>query len=95
MGQNISPSNTQDIIRSVDKNSNGVVDFEEFVELMERAKASTGKKNTTSNSEEEELRNAFNVFDKDGNGTISSKELASVMEALGERSLLIFAVGCC
>lgn len=34
---------------------------------------------------EEELRNAFNVFDTDGNGYITRDELGSVMGNLGEK----------
>lgn len=34
---------------------------------------------------EEELREAFKVFDKDGNGYISGAELRHVMTNLGER----------
>ncbi|GFN79319.1 calmodulin [Plakobranchus ocellatus] len=35
-------------------------------------------------SEAKELRDAFSLFDKDGNGTIDIKELAPVMRALGQ-----------
>lgn len=34
--------------------------------------------------EADELKQAFDVFDKDGDGTISAKELEIVMRALGE-----------
>jgi calmodulin len=34
---------------------------------------------------EEELHEAFKVFDKDGNGTISAAELRHVMTNLGEK----------
>ncbi|KAJ2188542.1 RAS1 protein, partial [Coemansia sp. RSA 521] len=36
-------------------------------------------------NEDEELKSAFNVFDKDGNGTICKSELRQVMQSLGER----------
>jgi len=32
----------------------------------------------------DELKAAFNVFDKDGDGTITAKEIEVVMKALGE-----------
>jgi Ca2+-binding EF-hand superfamily protein len=38
----------------------------------------------TAVSEVDELRQAFSVFDKDGDGSISAKELEIVMRALGE-----------
>lgn len=56
---------------------NGEIDFEEFLQMM----ASKIKDQDT----EEEIRDAFRVFDKDGNGLISHKELKLVMSRLGEK----------
>ena len=56
---------------------NGTIDFEEFLLMMARK-----MKDTDS---EEELREAFRVFDKDGNGFISAAELRHVMTNLGEK----------
>lgn len=56
---------------------NGEIDFEEFLQMM-------SKKITTCDTEEE-IRDAFRVFDKDGNGLISSHELRQIMMNLGEK----------
>ena len=48
----------------------GEIDFDEFLQLMAAKQA-----NMTM---EDELRNAFNVFDSDGSGYISSDELKQV-----------------
>lgn len=56
---------------------NGTIDFEEFLQMMARK-----MKDTDS---EDELREAFRVFDKDGNGFISAAELRHVMTNLGEK----------
>jgi calmodulin len=43
------------------------------------------KKKQSGGDPEEELREAFKVFDKDGNGLISASELMHVMTCLGEK----------
>lgn len=42
-------------------------------------------KKMTETDSEEEIREAFKVFDKDGNGQISAAELRHVMTNLGEK----------
>ena len=59
------------MINEVDADGNGTIDFPEFLNLMERK-----MKDTNS---EEELKEAFCVFDKDQNGFISVVELHHVM----------------
>ncbi|KAL5988720.1 hypothetical protein ACLOJK_026821 [Asimina triloba] len=64
------------MIRVVDSNGNGTVEFEEFLYLMGRE--------LKESDAMEELREAFKVFDKDQNGYISANELRLVMINLGE-----------
>jgi EF-hand domain pair len=59
------------------RTGNGTIDFPEFLTMMARK-----MKDTDS---EEEIREAFRVFDKDGNGFISAAELRHVMTNLGEK----------
>uniref|UniRef100_A0A1B0G2V8 EF-hand domain-containing protein n=1 Tax=Glossina morsitans morsitans TaxID=37546 RepID=A0A1B0G2V8_GLOMM len=87
LGQNPTEAELQDMINEVDadgkwKNGktgkrNGTIDFPEFLTMMARK-----MKDTDS---EEEIREAFRVFDKDGNGFISAAELRHVMTNLGEK----------
>ena len=61
---------------------NGTIDFPEFLTMMARK-----MKDTDS---EEELREAFRVFDKDGNGFISASELRHVIRFIQDFFLFIF-----
>ena len=83
LGQNPTEAELQDMINEVDADGlfylterrashldilgNGTIDFPEFLTMMARK-----MKDTDS---EEEIREAFRVFDKDGNGFISAAEL--------------------
>jgi hypothetical protein len=61
----------------IDSDGNGTIDFPEFLTMMARK-----MKDTDS---EEEILEAFKVFDKDGNGFISAAELRHIMTNLGEK----------
>ena len=67
----------QEMINEVDIDGNGKIDFEEFVSLMNRR--------TKETDTEEEVINAFRVFDKDQNDTISSTELRHIMTTIGDK----------
>lgn len=65
------------MIAEVDADGNGAVDFPEFLALLERKMRDAGA--------EDEMREAFQVFDQDQNGFISLDEFRHVMVNLGER----------
>lgn len=65
------------MINEVDADGNGTIDFPEFLTLMARKIKDTDT--------EEELREAFKVFDRDGNQLISAAELRQVRTTLGEK----------
>lgn len=56
---------------------NGVIDFEEFLEMI--------VKEMNKTDTEEEMREAFKIFDRSGNGFITAKELKHGMVYMGER----------
>ena len=61
----------------MDHDGNGLIDFPEFLTLMSQK--------MTATAVEEEIKEAFRVFDMDRNGLISASELRHVMTNLGER----------
>ncbi|KAH7424218.1 hypothetical protein KP509_12G095500 [Ceratopteris richardii] len=77
IGLNPTGAELQDMINEVDVDSSGTVDFNEFLLLMSRKMKETDS--------EEELQEAFKVFDRDHDGFISAAELRYVMTNLGEK----------
>lgn len=77
LGQTPTEAELKEMIAEVDANKDGTIDFKEFLGLMSRQ--------TKERDSQEELKEAFKVFDKDGNGFISAAELRHVMTSLGEK----------
>merc|ERR1712187_508105 len=77
LGQNPTEPDIQDMIATVEPDENGCIDFPDFLSLMARK--------MKDNDTEEELIEAFKVFDRDGDGLISAAELRHVMTNLGEK----------
>ena len=57
----------EDMVNEVDVDQDGSVNFEEFLDMM--------SKSSESGNTQEDIRAAFKVFDKNGDGFISESEL--------------------
>ena len=64
------------LVKEIDKNSDGKVDFDEFIVLM------VGQMN--QGEESEELKEAFNWIDLEEKGHFTEEELREVMKWYGE-----------
>ena len=65
------------MIKEVDLNSDGKIELDEFMTLMAR--------NSPDTQTEDEVINAFRVFDKEGNGLIATAELKHIMMTIGDK----------
>lgn len=64
------------MINEVDSDGDGCIDLNEFIEL--------NTKGVDSDEVMANLKDAFSVYDIDGNGSISAEELQKVMRSLGD-----------
>lgn len=68
----------QEMINEIDQDGNGCISFNEFVYLM--------TKNVHEDGDiEEEIREAFRVFDREGHGFITVPDLCQVLTTLGDK----------
>jgi len=77
IGQNHSEADLRDMIADVDRTNKGAVDFSDFLVMMTRVKRHIDPK--------EQIREAFRVFDRDGNGYIGHTDLKRMMDDQGEK----------
>ena len=75
LGQNPTSEEVNDMIKDVDIDGNGTIDWNEFLALMSR--------HLKDEDGELEIWETFEVFDRDGNGYINTAELRHVMTNLG------------
>lgn len=78
LGLKPSPDQLEALIQKADTNNNGLVEFSEFVALV-----SPELPPAKSPYTEEQLKQLFRMFDRDGNGFITAAELAHSMARLG------------
>merc|ERR1712112_184400 len=76
LGQKPTDAELKQLISEVAPRGRGTIDFQEFLNMMAQLM-------NESNSTQEEIKEAFRVFDRDGSGTISNAELQRVMANLG------------
>jgi calmodulin len=76
LGSDFNLEQIKKIIAKIDTDGNGEIDFDEFLKMMKQK-----NKRTTY---EDDLKEAFRVFDQDGDGTITGAEIQRVFKALGE-----------
>ena len=77
LGQNPTDAEVQDMINEVDVDGSGAMEFPEFCVMMVKKMAESDTEN--------EVREAYRVFDKDRDGFISRAELRMIFSALPER----------
>jgi len=77
IGQNPTDTEVQDMINEVDCNGKGTFEFPAFLKMMARI--------ISDLKAEDDIREAFQFFDSNGNGHISRFELKAVMMNLGEK----------
>ena len=80
------------MIGEVDQDGNGCITFNEFVWLMTRweydfigLECNINFREIHDGEIEEEIREAFRVFDREGNGFITVPDLTEVLLKLGEK----------
>ncbi|XP_052271672.1 calmodulin-A-like [Dreissena polymorpha] len=75
MGVDITKEEVDELVKKIDQDGNGTVDMFEFSQMVAQK--------MQVYDPEKELRDAFAVFDKNGDGKVSVEEIREVVESLG------------
>ncbi|KAK7502857.1 hypothetical protein BaRGS_00005806, partial [Batillaria attramentaria] len=80
LGMDVTEDDVKTIIKELDKNGNGKIEYKEFKAFMQEEM----RKSEEPAEQERAVRMAFRVFDQNGDGFIDVKELKNAMKNLGE-----------
>lgn len=81
LGQAPSDTELRDLVHEVDTDGNGDIDYDEFLEMM----CTQGDLESQDQAiNDEDLEEAFKIFDKNSDGLISAEEIRKGMKSLGE-----------
>lgn len=75
LGEACSERDLQDMIAEVDVSGSGTIEFNEFLFIMARRQ---------KDGSVDDVKSAFSVFDKGGNGVITADDMQRVLASLGE-----------
>ncbi|EAT43328.1 AAEL005222-PA [Aedes aegypti] len=77
LGKNVSDAEVEELLKEVNVDHEGMIHFPDFVAMM-----SIRLRDFNS---EEELKEAFRIFDRNGDGLISADELRAALQSFGEQ----------
>eukprot|EP00930_Biecheleria_cincta_P070323 TRINITY_DN57965_c0_g1_i1.p1 TRINITY_DN57965_c0_g1~~TRINITY_DN57965_c0_g1_i1.p1 ORF type:complete len:616 (-),score=151.25 TRINITY_DN57965_c0_g1_i1:24-1871(-) len=83
MGMKLDDQELHKAFLEVDLDGSGTVEWPEFLFLMSKFGAGESLESKFTEERLAELREVFNLFDEDGNGTLDADELALVMRSVG------------
>ena len=77
IGRLVTDRELEEMMRIVDTDGHNLVDFNQFLELMDR--------NCLVQSADKEMTDLFSIFDVDNDGFITQAEISNLMKKLGEK----------
>lgn len=80
LGQTFEEKDLKELIEEIDQDGSGELEFDEFVALTARYLVEED-----SEAIQEELREAFRMYDKEGNGYINVSDLREILRALDDK----------
>ncbi|KAG0590838.1 hypothetical protein KC19_1G130200 [Ceratodon purpureus] len=82
LGGEISDGEVQELMKQIDKDEDGFISVAEFIEFHQTSGAVSS---AVGADVRDPMRDAFQMFDKDGDSKISATELQSVLVSLGDK----------